>query len=190
MKLKLMVKLLVLTGCVSGFAPLAQGFYNPSTGGWLNRDPLGEAGGINLYGFNFNNPVDRVDTDGRGSITSPAAQQVLYQELLETTASNMNMPLQQVIRRISLCHGIHEVYKALNCKGCRGWGCLTKSEAAKRATCLAQEVGLRATYLRLKCDYFLPGSVTFGSAAKEKSHQGELLNKTSALVECTAKAAP
>ena len=26
----------------------AQAFYNPSTGRWLNRDPLGEAGGLNV----------------------------------------------------------------------------------------------------------------------------------------------
>lgn len=26
------------------FVPLAQAFYNPSTGRWLNRDPLGEPG--------------------------------------------------------------------------------------------------------------------------------------------------
>ena len=26
-------------------------FYEPNFGRWLNRDPMGEAGGINLYGF-------------------------------------------------------------------------------------------------------------------------------------------
>jgi hypothetical protein len=31
---------------------------------WLNRDPIGEAGGINLYGFVGNNPVNFVDPDG------------------------------------------------------------------------------------------------------------------------------
>lgn len=32
---------------------------------WLNRDPIGEAGGINLYGFVHNNPTTLVDPDGR-----------------------------------------------------------------------------------------------------------------------------
>jgi hypothetical protein len=43
----------------------ARAFYNPSTGRWMSRDPLGENGGINLYGFAANRPIDWVDTDGR-----------------------------------------------------------------------------------------------------------------------------
>jgi uncharacterized protein RhaS with RHS repeats len=31
---------------------------------WLNRDSLGEVGGINLYDYVDNNPVNRIDTDG------------------------------------------------------------------------------------------------------------------------------
>lgn len=36
-------------------------YYNPSTGRWPSRDPIGEQGGINLYGFVANNPVSRRD---------------------------------------------------------------------------------------------------------------------------------
>jgi len=39
------------------FAPLAQAFYNPNTGRWPNRDPLGEKGGKNLYSFLANQPI-------------------------------------------------------------------------------------------------------------------------------------
>lgn len=39
-------------------------FYNPSLQRWLNRDPIGEAGGINLYGFVGNAPSDLVDPYG------------------------------------------------------------------------------------------------------------------------------
>ncbi len=46
------------------FAPLAQAFYNPSTGRWLNRDPIEELDGPNLYAFVHNNPANRVDKDG------------------------------------------------------------------------------------------------------------------------------
>ena len=38
--------------------------YDPSTGRWLNRDPIQERGGLNLYAYVNNNPVDRKDTLG------------------------------------------------------------------------------------------------------------------------------
>ena len=39
-------------------------FYDPNLQRWLNRDPLGEAGGLNLYGFVGNNPINLIDPYG------------------------------------------------------------------------------------------------------------------------------
>jgi RHS repeat-associated protein len=39
-------------------------FYDPKLQRWLNRDPLGEEGGINLYGFVANDPVGYIDPYG------------------------------------------------------------------------------------------------------------------------------
>ena len=39
-------------------------FYDPLTQRWLNRDPIGEAGGLNLYGYVGNNPVNFYDPYG------------------------------------------------------------------------------------------------------------------------------
>ena len=36
-------------------------YYLPEIGRWANRDPLGEEGGFNLYGFIFNDPIDAFD---------------------------------------------------------------------------------------------------------------------------------
>jgi RHS repeat-associated protein len=37
--------------------------YDPYSGRWLSRDPAGEDGGINLYGYADQNPVDKFDPD-------------------------------------------------------------------------------------------------------------------------------
>jgi hypothetical protein len=39
-------------------------YYNPSTGRWLSRDPIGEEGGVNLYVYAGNDPVRRIDPHG------------------------------------------------------------------------------------------------------------------------------
>ena len=39
-------------------------YYDPLTGRWPSRDPIGEMGGVNLYGFVGNDGVDRVDIIG------------------------------------------------------------------------------------------------------------------------------
>jgi RHS repeat-associated protein len=38
--------------------------YSPAIGRWMTRDPLGPQGGLNLYGFSGNNPVNRFDPNG------------------------------------------------------------------------------------------------------------------------------
>jgi RHS repeat-associated protein len=43
--------------------------YDPTLGRWLNRDPIGEDGGFNLYGYVRNNPVNGVDPLGLQSQT-------------------------------------------------------------------------------------------------------------------------
>ena len=48
----------------TGLVYYGQRWYHPESGRWLSRDPAGEAGGLNLYGFCRNDPVNHYDLDG------------------------------------------------------------------------------------------------------------------------------
>jgi RHS repeat-associated protein len=40
-------------------------YYQSGTGRWINRDPIKEFGGMNLFAFNYNDPVNRFDPTGK-----------------------------------------------------------------------------------------------------------------------------
>ncbi len=46
-------------------------FYNPKTGWWINRDPIEEEGGVNLYEFVYSNPNDWFDDLGVRPMPAP-----------------------------------------------------------------------------------------------------------------------
>jgi len=48
-------------------------FYSPQLGRWLNRDPIGERGGINLYGFVENDSVNKWDYLGHYTLQQALA---------------------------------------------------------------------------------------------------------------------
>ena len=48
-----------------GTSPGGWCFYNPTTGRWLSRDPIGERGGRNLYGLVGNSPIATIDPVGK-----------------------------------------------------------------------------------------------------------------------------
>jgi RHS repeat-associated protein len=57
-------------------------FYDPTLQRWLNRDPIGERGGLNLYGFVGNNPANSADAYGlayRYSSTAGNLSELLLQ---------------------------------------------------------------------------------------------------------------
>ena len=53
----------------SGLVYYGYRYYDPVEGRWLSRDPIGERGGLNLYGFVGNNGVNRVDYLGQKEVT-------------------------------------------------------------------------------------------------------------------------
>jgi len=56
------------TDAETGLVLMTHRYYDPNAGRFLTRDPIGYAGGINLYAYTQNNPVSKIDPSGFGSI--------------------------------------------------------------------------------------------------------------------------
>ena len=65
------------TDSESSFSYYGYRFYNASLGRWLNRDPIEEKGGLNLYAFVQNRPGGAVDSLGRYTINKQCCQAAL-----------------------------------------------------------------------------------------------------------------
>lgn len=61
----------------TGLYDFGMRFYSPMMPRWMTRDPLGEAGGLNLYAFVGNNPVNWVDPWGLEAIMVDLTQNKL-----------------------------------------------------------------------------------------------------------------
>ena len=64
---RLLLKFLLVLA-IQGALPSVRAFYDPRAGRWINRDPIEEWGGFNLYDFVGNDPVDRGDVNGLDAI--------------------------------------------------------------------------------------------------------------------------
>jgi len=49
----------------TGLKLLGQRWYDGDVGRFISRDPIGEEGGLNLYGYVRNNPVNKTDPEGK-----------------------------------------------------------------------------------------------------------------------------
>jgi len=61
------------TDSETGLVLFTHRFYDPATGRFLTRDPMGYGGGINLYGYCGNDPINEDDPDGTAPVTMPTA---------------------------------------------------------------------------------------------------------------------
>ena len=62
----------------SGLLLLTHRYYDPATGRFVNRDPIGYDGGINLYGFAGGNPINRIDPFGTQEDDEPTDTDTLH----------------------------------------------------------------------------------------------------------------
>ncbi|MGA1238339.1 MAG: RHS repeat-associated core domain-containing protein, partial [Limisphaerales bacterium] len=97
--------------------------YNPSTGRWPNRDPIGEAGGINLYGFVANGPTYSIDSSGLDRKIIPLPYFPLWNQPGAPELMNRG------------CIGLCLYYQGLGCDGKPP----TYPEDAKRTRCFLKK---------------------------------------------------
>ncbi len=81
----------------TGLVSYLMRFYNPPDGRWLNRDPIEEQGGENLYAFCRNNGVSNIDAYGLVTYYRCTAK---AQTIIARAISNAIMVIPQVIDHI------------------------------------------------------------------------------------------
>jgi len=77
------------TDLETGLLLLTNRYYDPGTGRFATRDPIGTAGGMNLYGFVGNGPLSAADPSGLCGDDAPDADVEAYiQQFKAVTASS------------------------------------------------------------------------------------------------------
>jgi RHS repeat-associated protein len=77
-------------------------YYDLNLQRWLNQDPIGERGGINLYAFVGNNPINGVDPFGLagthpGVHLNPETMKFLLEEAIEAAAEELGIPVPELL---------------------------------------------------------------------------------------------
>jgi RHS repeat-associated protein len=60
------------TDAETGLVYYGYRFYDPNNGRWINRDPIEESGGLNLYEMTRNNPINCIDILGNATLVAGA----------------------------------------------------------------------------------------------------------------------
>lgn len=65
----------------AGVPDYAYRYYDPVTGRWPSKDPIEEEGGVNLYGFVFGEPTNRIDKLGLEIVCADEESKTAIEEL-------------------------------------------------------------------------------------------------------------
>jgi RHS repeat-associated protein len=102
-------------------------YYDPGLGRFLNRDPSGYSGGINLYGYTYNRPVSFSDPSGLVPRLSPIGGPQSFEECVMLAESAYQ-------RSFNSCNRYTNFIMKIKCQAQAG-----KELAAAIAECIAQQ---------------------------------------------------
>ena len=115
----------------AGLILLTHRYYNPDTGRFLTRDPIGYEGGVNVYAYTRNNPVMRSDPSGLspdddGGEEVPISETHLYHPAINKVATtglaigNAAAGLNPICNAATVVSGTNAEGKKVS-KADRGW---------------------------------------------------------------------
>jgi RHS repeat-associated protein len=88
----------------SGLYSFGRRFYEPNLQRWLNRDPIGELGGLNLYAYSANNPINAIDAYGTDETTAKSidALGLAFEGVSETGAAAWTIGVNNASANVTL----------------------------------------------------------------------------------------
>ena len=73
-------------------------YFNQITGTWISRDPIGEQGGLNLYGFVGDDPANKLDFLGLDCLTCESGEPIVPPDMIRPSLPRMPFNLWRSFR--------------------------------------------------------------------------------------------
>lgn len=118
----------------TGFYYYGYRWYDPNTQKWLNRDPIGEEGGLNLYAFCTNDPISRQDPLGLTSLWGILQCSKLPKAEQGKCLCNLTPDVEECEKKIGNCLSVIAPGKPSPAAACHCW-CTTEPDEKKRTQC-------------------------------------------------------